>query len=412
MIQGLKKRTRKAFGLRKKEKDTDSTGSPDKDGVSRRKAAPDVDADGFSLRPGEERETAPKGKQHFSSSDTEDEDDNRKFKIKIKPLPSDTAKCAIPSMDELKASVGGLALSPSLRRSPGSIKRHLSCEEIARPRRSTPTPSPAPETQSERVSQNRRASPAFFGPPHETTYETHRYDSNRNDGEEIARPRRSTPTPRPAPETQSERVSQNRRASPAFFGPPHETTYETHRYDSNRNDVVCIEADAWCDSRPDCDSPLTRNFPTGAPPPLPPKNIQAASQGYSSSDSSVDLHNGRIVSSPAPIYLNVQSPASYRGSPVPDLEDVFGPMESCRINEGRASPRWVSFNSERPPPPEEPAPPPPPAYPPPDSPNSLSSTPDSPCLSRALLRMSLPLPAAPFPLPRLAHLHHLHSPSR
>ncbi|XP_064848277.1 SH3-containing GRB2-like protein 3-interacting protein 1 isoform X2 [Oncorhynchus masou masou] len=399
MIQGLKKRTRKAFGLRKKEKDTDSTGSPDKDGKKTngapngyygeidldQYAAPDVDADGFSLRPGEERETAPKGKQHFSSSDTEDEDDNRKFKIKIKPLPSDTAKCAIPSMDELKASVGGLALSPSLRRSPrrspGSIKRHLSCEEIARPRRSTPTPSPAPETQSERVSQNRRASPAFFGPPPETTYETHRYDSNRNDGEEIARPRRSTPTPRPAPETQSERVSQNRRASPAFFGPPHQMTYETHRYDSNRNDVVCIEADAWCDSRPDSDSPLTRNFPTGAPPPLPPKNIQAASQGYSSSDSSVDLHNGRIVSSPAPIYLNVQSPASYRGSPVPDLEDVFGPMESCRINEGRASPRWVSFNSERPPPPEEPAPPPPPAYPPPDSPNSLSSTPDSPCLS-------------------------------
>ncbi|XP_045570867.1 SH3-containing GRB2-like protein 3-interacting protein 1 [Salmo salar] len=391
MMQGLKKRTRKAFGLRKKEKDTDSTGSPDKDGKKtngapngyygeidwERYAAPDVDAEGFSLRPGEERETAPKGKQHFSSSDTEDEDDNRKFKIKIKPLPSDTAKCAVPSMDELKASVGGLALSPSL----GSIKRHLSCEEIARPRRSTPTPSPAPETQSERVSQNRRASPAFFGLPPETTYETHRYDSNRNDGEEIARPRRSTPTPRPAPETQSERVSQNHRASPAFFGPPHETTYETHRYDSNRNDVVYIEADAWCDSRPDSDSPLIRNFPTGAPPPLPPKNVQAASQGYSSSDSSADLHNGRIVSSPAPIYLNVQSPASYRGSPLPDLEDVFGPMESSRINEGRASPRWVSFNNERPPPPDEPAPPPPPAYPPPDSPNSLSSTPDSPCLS-------------------------------
>ncbi|XP_041751591.1 SH3-containing GRB2-like protein 3-interacting protein 1 isoform X4 [Coregonus clupeaformis] len=343
MIQGLKKRTRKAFGLRKKEKDTDSTGSPDKDGKKTngapngyygeidwdRYATPDVDAEGFSLRPGEERETAPKGKQHFSS-DSEDEDDNRKFKIKIKPLPSDTAKCAVPSMDELKASVGGLALSPSMRRSPrrspGSIKRHLSCEEIARPRRSTPTPSPAPETQSERVSQNRRA-------------------------------------------------------SPAFFGPPPETTYETHRYDSNRNDVVCIEADAWSDSRPYSVSPLTRHFPTGAPPPLPPKNIPAASQGYSSSDSSADLPNGRIVSSPAPIYLNVQSPASYRGSPVPDLDDVFGPMESSRTNEGRASPRWVSFNSERPPPPDEPAPPPPPAYPPPDSPNSLSSALDSPCFS-------------------------------
>ncbi|XP_045062153.1 SH3-containing GRB2-like protein 3-interacting protein 1 isoform X2 [Coregonus clupeaformis] len=337
MMEGLKRRTRKAFGLRKKEKDTDSTGSPDKDGKKTngapngyygeidwdRYATPDVDAEGFSLRPGEEGETAPKGKQHFfSSSDSEDEDDKRKFKIKIKPLPSDTAKCAVPSMDELKASVGGLALSPSLRRSPrcspGSIKRHLSCEEIARPRRSTPMPSPAPETQSERVSQNRRA-------------------------------------------------------SPAFFGLPPEITYETHRYDSNRNDVVCIEADAWCDSRPYSDSPLTRSFPTGAPPPLPTKNIPAASQD--------DLPNGRIVPSPAPIYLNVQSPASYRGSPVPDLDNVFGPMESSRTIEDRASPRWVSFNSERPPPPDEPAPPPPPASPTPDSPHSLSSPPDSPCLS-------------------------------
>ncbi|XP_031666369.1 SH3-containing GRB2-like protein 3-interacting protein 1 isoform X1 [Oncorhynchus kisutch] len=405
MMEGLKKRTRKAFGLRKKEKDTDFTGSPDKDGVSARKkktngapngyygeidwdryATPDVDAEGFSLRPGEEGETAPKGKQHFlSSSDSEDEDDKRKFKIKIKPLPSDTAKCAVPSMDELKASVGGLALSPSLRRSPrrspGSIKRHLSCEEIARPRRSTPTPSPAPETQSERVSQSRRASPAFYGLPPETTSEAHRYDSNRNDGEEIARPICSTLTPSPALGTQSERVSQSRRASPAFYGLPPETTYETHRYDSNRNDVVCIEADAWCDSRPYPDSPLTRSFPTGAPPPLPPKNIPAASQGYSLTDSYADLPNGRIVPSPNPIYLNVQSPASYRGSPVPDLENVFGPMESSQTSEDRASPRWISFNSERPPPPDEPAPPPPSASPPSDSPHSLSSTPDSPCLS-------------------------------
>ncbi|XP_019898721.1 SH3-containing GRB2-like protein 3-interacting protein 1 isoform X2 [Esox lucius] len=338
MMEGLKKRTRKAFGLRKKEKDTDSTGSPDRDGGSTRKkktngapngyygeidweryVAPDVDAEGFSLRPGEEGETAPRGKQHFFSSDSEDEDDKRRFKIKIKPLPSDTAKCAVPSVDELKASVGGLALSPSLRRSPrrspGSMKRHLSYEEIARPRRSTPTPSPAPEMQSERGSQNRRA-------------------------------------------------------SPAFFGPPPESTNEIYRYDSNRNDVVCLEADAWAVSTfPD--SPLARGFPTGAPPPVPPKNISASSQA--------DIPNGRIVPVPAPIYLNIQSPASYRGSPVPDLDDVFGPMESSRTNEDRASPRWVSFNSERPPPPDEPAPPPPPASPPPDSP--LSSPPDSPCLS-------------------------------
>ncbi|KAL0966805.1 hypothetical protein UPYG_G00300350 [Umbra pygmaea] len=362
MMEGLKKRTRKAFGLRKKEKDSDSTGSPDKDGVSSRKkksngapngyygeidweryATPDVDAEGFSLRPREEGENilpAPTGKQQFfSSSDSEDEDDKRKFRIKIKPLPSDTARCSIPSMDELKASVGGLALSPSLRRSPrrspGSIKRHLSCEEIARPRRSTLTPSPAPEMQRERGTQNHRASPASYRPPADLTCETQRYENNMCDN----------------------------------------TRYDSNRYGSNRNYVESLEADEWSDNRIFRDSTLNRCFPTGAPPPVPPKNISAASQGYSSSDSSADIPNGRIVPSPAPIYLNVQSPASYRGSPVPDLDDVFGPVESPRTNEDRASPRWVSFNRQRPPPPDEPAPSPP------DSPRSLSSPTDSPCPS-------------------------------
>lgn len=58
---------------------------------------------------------ASRGKEFFSSSDSEeDEDSRKKFRIRIKPLVSDSAKCVPPSMDELKASVGGLALSPSL----------------------------------------------------------------------------------------------------------------------------------------------------------------------------------------------------------------------------------------------------------------------------------------------------------
>lgn len=61
------------------------------------------------------RSPASRGKEFFSSSDSEDDEDSRKkFKIRIKPLVSDSGKCAPPSMDELKASVGGLALSPSL----------------------------------------------------------------------------------------------------------------------------------------------------------------------------------------------------------------------------------------------------------------------------------------------------------
>ncbi|XP_022068630.2 SH3-containing GRB2-like protein 3-interacting protein 1 [Acanthochromis polyacanthus] len=332
MMQGLKNRTRKALGLRRKDKDTETASSPDKEGTGSGKkgskkangapngfygeidwdryASPDVDEEGFSLRPGDEGDAASKEKHFFSSSDSEDDEDSKKkFKIKIKPLVSDSAKCATPSMDELKASVGGLALSPSLkrspRRSPGQIKRNLSCEEIARPRRSTPTPSPAPETPSDRLSQN----------------------------------------------------------VPAFFGLPSESKYA--RYD-------VVPADMWGDSRPRSESQLSRSFPTGAPPPLPPKNIPSRSHYGYPSDAAADLPNGRATRRSAPIYLNVLSPASYRGSPAPDLDDVFGPSEDI------VSPRWVTFTDDRPPPPDEPAPPPPPDSPPPDTP---SSTPSTPCLS-------------------------------
>ncbi|KAK7944812.1 hypothetical protein WMY93_000540 [Mugilogobius chulae] len=234
MMQGLKNRTRKALGLRRKDRDSDATSSPDKEGGGTGKkgskkangapngfygeidwdryASPDVDEEGFSLRPGDDGtisflsltkcSPASKGKHFFSSSDSEDDEDSkRKFKIKIKPLVSDSAKCLPPSMDELKASVGGLALSPSLRRSPrrspGLMKRNLSCEEIARPRRSTPTA--APEIPIDRLSQNQ----------------------------------------------------------PTFFGLPPEIKYA--RYD-------VVPTDAWGDSRPHSESALSRSFPTGAPP--------------------------------------------------------------------------------------------------------------------------------------------------
>lgn len=53
-------------------------------------------------------------KGHFFSSDeSEGEEDHRKkFKIKIKPLPSNRVT-SVPSVDELKASIGNIALSPS-----------------------------------------------------------------------------------------------------------------------------------------------------------------------------------------------------------------------------------------------------------------------------------------------------------
>uniref|UniRef100_A0A672LZ14 SH3GL interacting endocytic adaptor 1 n=1 Tax=Sinocyclocheilus grahami TaxID=75366 RepID=A0A672LZ14_SINGR len=127
---GLKKRTRKAFGIRKKEKDTDSSGSPDRDGGPQKKTngapngfygeidwdrynSPEVDEEGYSIRPDEDEGDILYFSHFFSSSESEEEEDHRKkFKIKIRPLPADH-NIAAPSVDELKASIGNIALSPS-----------------------------------------------------------------------------------------------------------------------------------------------------------------------------------------------------------------------------------------------------------------------------------------------------------
>ncbi|XP_041886878.1 SH3-containing GRB2-like protein 3-interacting protein 1 isoform X10 [Corvus kubaryi] len=234
MMEGLKKRTRKAFGIRKKEKDTDSTGSPDRDGIKKTNGAPngfyaeidwdrynspELDEEGYSIRPEEPGST--KGKHFYSSSESEEEEEaHKKFNIKIKPLQAKDVLRSAATVDELKASIGNIALSPSPvrkspRRSPGTIKRNLSSEEITRPRRSTPTPDPASRKSGE--------DPAALAP---------------------------------------------------LFGPPLESAFEEQKLDA-----ALDQPEIWGSAQPvnaNVESPkLPRPFPTGTPPPLPPKNIPA-----------------------------------------------------------------------------------------------------------------------------------------
>ncbi|XP_064349555.1 SH3-containing GRB2-like protein 3-interacting protein 1 isoform X6 [Camelus dromedarius] len=250
MMEGLKKRTRKAFGIRKKEKDTDSTGSPDRDGIQpspheppynnkaecareggkkvskksngapngfyaeidwERYNSPELDEEGYSIRPEEPGST--KGKHFYSSSESEEEEEShKKFNIKIKPLQSKDILKNAATVDELKASIGNIALSPS---PVGAIKRNLSSEEVARPRRSTPTP--------ELISKK---------PPDDTT------------------------------------------ALAPLFGPPLESAF-----DEQKTEVLLDQPEIWGPGQPinpSTESPkLTRPFPTGTPPPLPPKNVPA-----------------------------------------------------------------------------------------------------------------------------------------
>ncbi|OPJ76953.1 SH3-containing GRB2-like protein 3-interacting protein 1 isoform A [Patagioenas fasciata monilis] len=226
MMEGLKKRTRKAFGIRKKEKDTDSTGSPDRDGIKKTNGAPngfyaeidwdrynspELDEEGYSIRPEEPGST--KGKHFYSSSESEEEEEaHKKFNIKIKPLQAKDILKSAATVDELKASIGNIALSPS---PVGTIKRNLSSEEIARPRRSTPTP----DLTSKKPGEDPAALAPLFGPPLESAFEEQKLDATLD--------------------------------QPEIWG-----------------SVQPINASV--------ESPkLPRPFPTGTPPPLPPKNIPA-----------------------------------------------------------------------------------------------------------------------------------------
>ncbi|XP_070324114.1 SH3-containing GRB2-like protein 3-interacting protein 1 isoform X19 [Odocoileus virginianus] len=226
MMEGLKKRTRKAFGIRKKEKDTDSTGSPDRDGIKKSNGAPngfyaeidwerynspELDEEGYSIRPEEPGST--KGKHFYSSSESEEEEEShKKFNIKIKPLQAKDILKNAATVDELKASIGNIALSPS---PVGAIKRNLSSEEVARPRRSTPTP----ELISKKPSEDTTALAPLFGPPLESAF------------------------------------------------------------DEQKTEVLLDQPEIWGSGQPinpSMESPkLTRPFPTGTPPPLPPKNVPA-----------------------------------------------------------------------------------------------------------------------------------------
>ncbi|XP_047228276.1 F-BAR domain only protein 2 isoform X5 [Girardinichthys multiradiatus] len=150
--EGAKPRKRKTFGIpgRRKDKDTDSTESTEVEAANTANGAPpgyygsidiqnanvpQVDAEGFCIRP-EVNENDPKDNSFYSSSDSEDEDEPRKFHVQIKPVqPNNGTHQNRANIDELKASIGNIILSPSTS---GQMRRNQSNDELVKPRGSTP----------------------------------------------------------------------------------------------------------------------------------------------------------------------------------------------------------------------------------------------------------------------------------
>ncbi|XP_062816700.1 F-BAR domain only protein 1 isoform X2 [Anolis carolinensis] len=209
-LQEGPKRTRsKAFripGLGRKERERDSAESPDAES-----APPEVDEEGFTVRPETDRNgPAPCGGLCCSSSDSDFEGDEEgdalphKFYIRIKPLQakeqpppqapqpqhpswsssssSSSAAAAQSSVEQLKASVGNLVLAPGIG---NTVKRHSS-----RHLRSLSAAGSAADSQADSAvleekmtprlthSRDPKADPdplsaaaALFGPPLESAFE-------------------------------------------------------------------------------------------------------------------------------------------------------------------------------------------------------------------------------------------------
>ncbi|XP_013910379.1 PREDICTED: F-BAR domain only protein 1 isoform X9 [Thamnophis sirtalis] len=224
-----------------------------------------------------------KGKHFYSSSESEEEEEaHKKFNIKIKPLQSkDTLKSAA-TVDELKASIGNIALSPSPvrkspRRSPGTVKRNLSSEEIARPRRSTPTP----ELLSKRTSEDAAVLAPLFGPPLESTFEEDKLEAS---------------------------------------GP-------------------IDQCEVWGSVQPansSVESPnASRPFPSGTPPPLPPKNIPATPP-HAGSPLTIGVGNDQTAT----------EVKSDKQPSINDLDNIFGPVLSPNSVADNAEDKWISFSDQ------------------------------------------------------------------
>ncbi|XP_061553527.1 F-BAR domain only protein 2-like [Phycodurus eques] len=145
--EGAKPRRRKPFGIpgRRKDKDTDSTESTEAESNAANGAhpgyygaidiqntnVPRVDDEGFCIRP-DAMENDAKENSFYSSSDSEDEDEPRKFHVEIKPVqPNNDTHQNRATIDELKASIGNIVLSPSTS---GQMRRNQSSDELAKAR--------------------------------------------------------------------------------------------------------------------------------------------------------------------------------------------------------------------------------------------------------------------------------------
>ncbi|NXC67800.1 SGIP1 protein, partial [Anhinga anhinga] len=253
--------------------------------------SPELDEEGYSIRPEEPGyilycwlcllETffncalPTKGKHFYSSSESEEEEEaHKKFNIKIKPLQAKDILKSAATVDELKASIGNIALSPS----PVTYLHSNTRSEYK------------PELHGSSV----LVSPC------------------------------------------SKKAGEDPAALAPLFGPPLESAFEEQKLDATLD-----QPEIWGSVQPvnaSVESPkLPRPFPTGTPPPLPPKNIPATPPRTGS-----------------PLTVGIggdQTAAELKSDKLPsinDLDSIFGPVLSPKSSAVNAEDKWVNFSDQSP----------------------------------------------------------------
>ncbi|KAM6156903.1 LOW QUALITY PROTEIN: F-BAR domain only protein 2 [Erethizon dorsatum] len=157
-VEGIKPRKRKTFalpGIIKKEKDAESVECPDADSLN----IPDVDEEGYSIKPEANQNDILLFNHFYSSSDSDSEDEEpKKIRIEIKPALPNNSHHTMASLDELKVSIGNITLSPAIsRHSPVQMNRNSSNEELTKSKPSAPP--------NEKGTSDLLAWDPLFGPP-------------------------------------------------------------------------------------------------------------------------------------------------------------------------------------------------------------------------------------------------------
>uniref|UniRef100_A0ACB8F3Q8 Uncharacterized protein n=1 Tax=Sphaerodactylus townsendi TaxID=933632 RepID=A0ACB8F3Q8_9SAUR len=152
--------------------------------------------------------------------------------------------------------------------------------------------------------------------------------------EEIARPRRSTPTP----ELLSKKAPEDPAVLAPLFGPPLESAFEEQKLEAPID-----QPEVWGSVQPENPSVESANpprpFPAGTPPPLPPKNIPATPPR---------------TGSPLTVGVgNDQTATEVKSDKLPsinDLDSIFGPVISPMSVAANVDDKntWISFSDPSP----------------------------------------------------------------